>query len=204
MEGDPNTTAFYTLNQYTTTMDLNEVIQRHGVDAVQEQFYLINLFNSQYDSDKDGDRAMYLARRLKDYHDNLDNLQEPIMTMTNSTINFNNLDYDDFTNLTTKNSTDIFYQHDDLQDIYLATAVRSAELGGDDEEQQVINEEYDGNYSSYFKHYAGQVAEVYRDQCVDNLLEYLGRDSSTIKDIQTRTSIEDDYYINYEFLVKFT
>ena len=54
-------------------MDLNEVIQRHGLEAVQEQFYLMDIFNSQYDPAKDGDRQTYLMNRLKAYHDNLDN-----------------------------------------------------------------------------------------------------------------------------------
>ena len=52
-------------------MTINDLIERHGVDSVEQQFYLLDIFNSQYNPETDGDRETYLMRRLMSYHENL-------------------------------------------------------------------------------------------------------------------------------------
>jgi hypothetical protein len=49
--------------------ELNEIIERHGMDAVEEQFYLMDIFMSQYDPEQHGDKVAYLSGRLQAYHE---------------------------------------------------------------------------------------------------------------------------------------
>jgi len=48
---------------------IQPLIDRHGLESVKEQYYLMRLFHQQYNPDTDGDFKLYLLDRLKRYHE---------------------------------------------------------------------------------------------------------------------------------------
>ena len=46
---------------------IQPIIDRHGLESVKEQYYLMRLFHQQYNPDTDGDFKLYLVKRLEQY-----------------------------------------------------------------------------------------------------------------------------------------
>ena len=60
---------FSMIDDFLNADSVQPIIDRHGLESVKEQYYLMRLFHQQYNPATDGDFTLYLAERLKQYQE---------------------------------------------------------------------------------------------------------------------------------------